>query len=99
MRKAIRDLEEEIAKANLFIEVRDSRIPYTSHNPDLLKLIPPGIKRLVVFNKMDLANEKKSLDIIKKMMETSKEHWMHVSTKQNVNVTKLQQFIAQNVTA
>lgn len=43
MRKAIRELEEEISKANLFIEVRDARLPLTSHNPELLSLIPSGM--------------------------------------------------------
>ena len=40
MRKAMRDIEDEISKANMFVEVRDSRVPLTSHNPDLLKMIP-----------------------------------------------------------
>jgi ribosome biogenesis GTPase A len=30
MRKALIELEEELKKANLFIEVRDARIPLTS---------------------------------------------------------------------
>jgi ribosome biogenesis GTPase A len=36
MRKAIKELEDEIQKVNMFIEVRDARIPVTSHNPELL---------------------------------------------------------------
>ena len=40
MRKAVREIGEEISKANMFIEVRDARIPMTSHNPELLSLIP-----------------------------------------------------------
>lgn len=65
MKKAMLELENELKKADLFIEVRDARIPYTSHNSELLTYIPPKIKRLVVFNKMDLCNEKKTLNIIK----------------------------------
>ena len=68
MRKALGTLEDELKKANFFIEVRDARIPYTSHNKDLLDLIKeksPRMKRLIVFNKMDLANEKQTLAIIK----------------------------------
>lgn len=65
MKKAMLSLEDELKKADLFIEVRDARIPLTSHNSELLNYIPPKMKRLVVFNKMDLANEKKTLTIIK----------------------------------
>lgn len=67
MRKAMDDLADELKKANLFVEVRDARIPLTSHNKDLLDIIKdrtPGLKRLVVFNKMDVANENKTLKII-----------------------------------
>lgn len=40
MRKAVRDLEEEFKKVNMFIEVWDARIPVTSQNPDLLSMLP-----------------------------------------------------------
>jgi ribosome biogenesis GTPase A len=64
MRKTMRDLEGELKKVNFFIEVRDARIPKTSENHELLTLIPPTMKRIVVFNKIDLANDKKSMEII-----------------------------------
>jgi ribosome biogenesis GTPase A len=85
----MRELEDEIAKANMFIEVRDSRIPITSHNPELLSLIPSGMKRLIVYNKIDIANEKKTLELIRREHETNKIPYMHISTKDNVNVNKL----------
>ena len=64
MRKAIDNIGEELKKADLFIEVRDARLPLTSHNQELVELIrerTPSLKRLVVFNKMDLANESRTL--------------------------------------
>lgn len=61
MRKAVRNLEDELKKVDMFIEVWDSWLPITSSNPDLLFKIPPNIKRLILFNKIDLANEKKTL--------------------------------------
>ena len=101
MRKAMDDLGDELKKANLFIEVRDSRIPVSSHNRDLVELIKdrtPGMKRLVVFNKMDLANESKTLSIIKKLKEEDpKMECIHISTKKNQNVSKVLTFISQNV--
>ena len=67
MRETMRLLGDELKKVDLFIEVRDARIPYTSHNPELLEQLPQQMKRLVVFNKIDLANEKKSMELIKRI--------------------------------
>eukprot|EP00347_Sterkiella_histriomuscorum_P005255 403357291 len=105
MKKAMLGLEDELKKADLFIEVRDARIPYTSYNSELQNYIPQKMKRLVVFNKMDLANEKKTLSIIKdiqqKHLEQNKNaqplETIHLSTKKNVNVQKLLQFVKQNI--
>jgi ribosome biogenesis GTPase A len=100
MRKAMDEIMgEELRKANLFIEVRDARIPLASHNHDLIELIKeraPSLKRLVVFNKMDLANESKSLAIIKRMREqadSKRETSIAISTKKNQNVSKVLTFI------
>lgn len=38
MRKALTELQDEVGKANLLIEVRDARIPITSYNKELLDL-------------------------------------------------------------
>lgn len=87
MRKAMDHMGDELKKANLFIEVRDSRIPLTSHNKDLHDLIKdraPGMKRLVIFNKMDLAHENKSLAVIKYLKEQDpKMEYIQISTKKN----------------
>lgn len=55
MFKAMNNLQEEIKKADMFIEVRDARMPYTSYNPELMSVIPSNKKRIVVVNKVDLA--------------------------------------------
>ena len=39
MRKALDELQDELRKANLFVEVRDARIPIASHNKELLEVI------------------------------------------------------------
>lgn len=100
MRKAMVDLQDELKKADLFLEVRDARIPYTSYNEELISLLPPRVKRLVVFNKIDLANESKTMAIIKQIKEKEpKLETIHISTKGNVNMAKLLSFISNNVTA
>ena len=67
MRKAMRLLDDELKTVNLFIEVRDARIPITSQNQDLINVLPQQMKRIIVYNKIDLANQKKSIEIIKKL--------------------------------
>jgi len=69
MRKAWWELEGELKKVDLFIEVRDAWIPFTSWNKALIDMIPAGVKWLVVLNKIDLANTSKTklyLEHIKK---------------------------------
>ena len=52
----MRTLEDEFKKVNLFVEVRDSRIPLTSQNTVLQDLLPENLKKVVVYNKFDLAS-------------------------------------------
>lgn len=65
MRKTMRELEDEVKKIDVFIEVRDARMPRTSRNSELLTMLPPSMKRLVVYNKIDLTNERKALEVMK----------------------------------
>ena len=67
----MKTLEKEMKKIDIFIEVRDARIPRTSENQELLSLIPSKMKRLVVYNKFDLVPEKKAVVEIKKLHETN----------------------------
>jgi ribosome biogenesis GTPase A len=102
MRRAMRLLEDEIKKVNVFIEVRDARIPKTSRNPELIALLPEKMKRLVVYNKIDLACERKAVELIKDIHLNEKDAkgkeipYMHLSTKKNVNMQKLLSFIQTN---
>ena len=96
----MKTIEVESTKASLFLEVRDARMPRTSHNAEILTVLPPKMKRLVLYNKIDLANEKKSLELIKALHQDNESlkdvPWMHLSTKKNVNVNKLLTFIQRN---
>ena len=96
MRKAMRTLERELKKVDIFIEVRDARIPHTSENQELLALLPKGMKRLVVYNKIDLVPEKQALEEIKKVHAQNQLPFYHLSTKQNININKLLNFIDIN---
>eukprot|EP00796_Vickermania_ingenoplastis_P005470 gene5470-3944_t len=56
MRSATTALAEKLKDADFVMEIRDARLPFTTMNPQLDKLV--GTKpRLTVFNKAELANE------------------------------------------
>ncbi len=55
MAKARRQLQDEIRRIDLIIEICDARLPYSSRNPDLERLIS-GKRRLLFLNKSDLAD-------------------------------------------
>lgn len=56
MRSATTALTEKLKDADFVLEIRDARLPFTTENPHLRKLIG-SIPRLIVFNKGELANE------------------------------------------
>ncbi|MCH5285875.1 MAG: ribosome biogenesis GTPase YlqF [Christensenellaceae bacterium] len=55
MAKAKRLLAEQLRRVDVVIELCDARLPYSSRNPDLDKLIA-GKKRVLLLNKADLAD-------------------------------------------
>ncbi len=55
MAKARRQLEEQIRRVDLVIELCDARLPFSSRNPDLNSLTA-GRKRILLMNKADLAD-------------------------------------------
>ena len=59
MTKARRMMEEDIKLIDLVIELVDARIPLSSRNPDIDK-IGRNKARLILLNKCDLADEKKT---------------------------------------
>lgn len=76
MRKTQREIKENLKLVDAVIEVRDARIPRSSANPDIDKLV--GDKpRLILLNKCDLA-EKKSTNA-----------WIKSLTLKNVKVIEV----------
>lgn len=55
MAKARRLLEDQLSHTDLVIELCDARIPFSSRNPDLDKMIQEK-KRILILNKADLAD-------------------------------------------
>lgn len=55
MARGMQLMERKLRKMQVVVEVRDARIPFSSANP-LLEELGREIKRIVVFNKTDLAD-------------------------------------------
>ena len=55
MMKTIKEIQENLALVDFVIELLDARIPYSSGNPELARILPDK-KRITVLNKSDLAH-------------------------------------------
>lgn len=71
MLKTKKQIMEDLKLIDVVIEILDARIPVSSRNPDIQKMVQ-NKKRIVVLNKSDLAEEK----------ETSK--WVDYYKKNNI---------------
>ena len=56
MAKTKRQLSEQLSRVDVVVELCDARLPHSSRNPDLDKLIS-GKKRVLLLNKADLADQ------------------------------------------
>ncbi len=70
MAKTKRQIEEDLKLIDVVIEILDARIPEASRNPDIRKLTE-GKKKIILLNKVDLADEKESNIWIKKFKESN----------------------------
>lgn len=60
MAKTKRQLSDQLKMVDLVIELCDARLPYSSRNPDLNRMLE-GKKRLLMMNKADLADSEMNL--------------------------------------
>ena len=79
MAKTKRQLQDQIKRIDLIIEICDARLPYSSRNPDLLKLSDDK-KHMLFLNKSDLADPAVSSEWIRSFQEKGLEaHTMNAS--------------------
>lgn len=57
--KTKRQITEDVKLIDIVVELLDARIPISSQNPDIAKLIK-GKKRIIALNKCDLADNKEN---------------------------------------
>ncbi len=72
MTKAKRMMEENIKLVDVVIEILDARVPYSSRNPEILK-IAKNRPRVVVLNKSDLADDEMTKQWAKLLREEGAE--------------------------
>lgn len=56
MKSAATELAQKVKDADFVLEMRDARLPFSTENPNLRKLMR-GKPHLIIFNKAELANE------------------------------------------
>ena len=64
MAKTRREIEEDLKLVDVVVELLDARIPISSQNPEIAKITREK-KKLIVLNKIDLANEKENQNWVK----------------------------------
>ena len=85
MAKATRELKEQLKQIHLVIEVLDARIPYSSQNPNLEKVISHK-PRLIILNKKDLADVYKTQAWITYFNQHSTRHAMAVNAFKKTDI-------------
>ena len=64
MAKTMKQVEADLKLIDIVIEILDARIPISSQNPEIQKLIK-NKKRIIILNKCDLADEKENKNWVK----------------------------------
>lgn len=59
MAKTMRQIEEDLKLVDIVIEILDARIPISSQNPEVQKLIK-NKNKIIILNKSDLSNQKEN---------------------------------------
>ena len=76
MAKTRRQLEDQIKRADLIIELCDARLPYSSRNPELIQMIQNRL-HILILNKADLADDQAT------------QQWLHFFQEQGIRTISL----------
>src|SRR5690625_3305009 len=88
MAKARREIEENLKKIDVVIEILDARIPSSSHNP-MLDEVTRHKPRVVILNKKDMADEAATKSWISKLEKEGK-HPVAISGRDNQIIRKIE---------
>ena len=68
MHRGMRLLSSNLQKIDIFLEIRDARLPLTSFNKEVDKILQKHSKeKIILFNKYDLCEKEKTNEIIKEL--------------------------------
>lgn len=84
MARAKRQLITQLGRVDVVIELCDARLPHSSRNPDLNELVK-GKERLLLLNKADLADPKKTQEWLMQFQKQGIRTAEYVSTGGKVN--------------
>lgn len=93
MKKTKDMIVENLKLVDLVIEILDARIPFSSKNPEIDKIVK-NKKRLTILNKLDLVNESE-LNVWKEYFLENKitDHFLTLSIEKNSNMNELRKII------
>ena len=87
MAKTKRQIEEDLKLIDVVVEIRDSRIPISSQNPDIKKLTL-NKEKIIVLNKCDLADKKEN-ELWLKYLKEKKENAVLVDCTRGVGIKEV----------
>ena len=99
MNKALKDISDQLKKVDVVTYVLDARIPQSSINPSLNSLTQ-NKPVLYVFNKIDMADEKKIKAILPKFKTKTSDYILFNSTlsgKSDQIISKLKQLASEKI--
>lgn len=97
MHKALKELEAKTSEVDLFLEIRDARLPYSTRNPQFDSIIKRVQKqKIVIFNKYDLCDQLKTAQIIQDYNDLGIKCY-HMSAKTHENMSNLMSYLKSNL--
>lgn len=95
MHKATNDLRANLSSIDLFLEVRDARLPLSSKNFEIDETLRMAQKsKLILFNKYDLCNQRVTSQAIDKFNSVGI-NCLTISAKEGKNLEKLTNYLKQ----
>ena len=95
MYKATNNLMARLKDIDLFLEIRDARLPISSRNPDIDQALRLAQKpKIILFNKYDLCNQRVTSQALENYSKVGI-HCLPISAKEGTNLMKILKFLEE----
>lgn len=85
-------------KADMCLVVIDATVGLTSQDEDLIAKLPANLKKIIIFNKVDLINAEQCASLATQLPETLKSSpYLAISAQAKVAIDKLRELILQTI--